>query len=85
MGDISQAELIKMLEKAAENGTNSALARLGFDTENHLDTQADMAFLRQQRRASEQVTRVIRRSLIGIAVTGLISLLTVGIQHALDK
>jgi len=85
MGELTEAQLAQLVEKAATKGTNNALARMGFDTENHLEAQKDMAFLRQQRQASEQVARVVRRSLIGLAVTGLISLVTVGIQHSLGK
>ncbi|MDP2548899.1 hypothetical protein [Oceanobacter sp. 4_MG-2023] len=85
MPDMNPAELTELVTNAAEQGTNNALARLGFDTNNHLETQADMAFVRQQRKASEQIGRVIRRSVIGLLVTGLISLLTVGIQQALTK
>jgi len=83
--ELNEDRLEKLVKKAAEDGTNNALARLGFDTENHLDAQKDMAFLRQQRQASEKVAVVIRHSLIGVAISGMVSLIVIGVQHALNK
>lgn len=85
MGDMNPNDLAALVESAAEKGTNRALIKLGFNPEDFQEHQRDAAFTRQQRLASEQVTKVVRRTMIGLAFTGLISLLTVGVQHALDK
>ena len=83
--ELNAESLEKLVKKAAEDGTNNALMRLGFDTENHLDAQKDMAFLRQQRQASEQVAVVVRRSLIGLFISGAVTVMVIGAQHALNK
>lgn len=83
--ELNEDRLEKLVKKAAEDGTNNALMRLGFDTENHLDAQKDMAFLRQQRQASEQVAVVVRRSLIGLFISGALTVMVIGAQHALNK
>ncbi len=83
--ELNAESLEKLVKKAAEDGTNNALMRLGFDTENHLDAQKDMAFLRQQRQASEQVAVVVRRSLIGLFISGAVTVMIIGAQHALNK
>ncbi|MCD8522567.1 MAG: hypothetical protein LRY66_06040 [Saccharospirillaceae bacterium] len=83
--ELNEDRLEKLVKKAAEDGTNNALMRLGFDTENHLDAQKDMAFLRQQRQASEQVAVVVRRSLIGLFISGAVTVMVIGAQHALNK
>ncbi|WP_221800518.1 hypothetical protein [Oceanobacter mangrovi] len=83
MPEMTPAELSDLMERAAEKGTNTALTRLGFDVENHLEAQKDQAFVRSQRKASEQISTVTRRTLIGLVITGLVSLLVVGIQHGI--
>lgn len=76
-------EDLKKIEEASERGIKNALTQLGFDTESPLESQKDMAFIRQQRQGSEQVSRIVRRTFIAAAIMGAISAVMVGIKDAL--
>lgn len=79
------AELQRLVEEAAEKGAHRALVSMGLNPANPMQMQEDFAFLRKQRQASEQIGRHVKISIITVAVSGLISLLVLGLQQAIHK
>ncbi len=82
---MEHAELQKLVEEAAAKGTERALIQMGLNPADPIQLQEDFAFLRKQRQASEQIGRHVKISLITVAVSGLISLLVLGLQQAINK
>ncbi|WP_286718698.1 hypothetical protein [Thalassolituus sp. UBA2009] len=76
-------ELQRLVREAAEAGTENVLLRLGLDASEPLKVQKDFAYMRQQRETSEKIGGFIRSSLITIALTGLASVLVMGVKEAL--
>jgi hypothetical protein len=59
------------------------LEALGADVARPHETQADFAFLRRQRRGSEELGRWGRRAVLGAAFSGLVWFLIEGFRAAL--
>lgn len=76
-------ELQKLVQDAAEKGTETALLKLGLDSNNPLEMQKDLAFLRSQRQASENIGKNIRRFVLSMALTGLLTMAWLGFQAAI--
>lgn len=80
--DDQQIQTIKSaVAEASADGIKQTLISLGFDVKNPLELQKDLAHLREQRIAREQITTAARRTLLAAALTGLISLVVLGIKH----
>jgi len=84
-GPMDKDELQALVQSAAEEGTKKAFMSMGLNTEDAIETQKDMAFLRGQRTATEQMGRTIRTAVLITLVTGGIGLLWVGFQFAVHK
>jgi hypothetical protein len=83
MQDLSIADLREMIKQAGEDGNQSALMRVGIDLNDSINVQRDLAFSRKQREASEKITMHARFVLIAFALSGLGSVLFLGIKEAL--
>ncbi|MET4696104.1 hypothetical protein [Endozoicomonas lisbonensis] len=81
---ISKDEAQRIAKQAAHEAVSELLLRLGIDV-NDADEirsmQADLIYIRQQRKAAEQVGANVRRVALGAFVTGLISLVITGITQ----
>ncbi len=74
------SEITKAIEASAEKGIKKALLALGVDVHNPLEVQKDLAFARQQREASETIQRFAKRTVIGIFITSLSSVIWLGLK-----
>lgn len=70
-------------EAAAKKAVDKALLSLGVDLEKPLEAQQDFAFLRNQRQASETISKTIKVALILAMVSGAISLLVIGFKFSI--
>ncbi len=82
---IPEDKLRKMMEEAAEEGTRRAFLSMGMNINDPIETQKDMAYVRLQRLASEQMGKVVRRTVLAILLTGICSAAWVGFQFAVHK
>ncbi len=87
---VTKDQAIAIAEAAAKEAAREAvrdmLLALGLDVEDAdgiIRHQVDFAWLRRQRQASEQIAHWSRRTLIGLAVSGALGLLWLGLQEAL--
>jgi hypothetical protein len=80
---LSQAELREIIRETSEQTLTRTLKTYGFDTENPLDQQADNQYTRRARKGSEQVATWIKRTTVGLAVTGGLWMLWEGLKAAL--
>lgn len=67
-------------EAAAKKAVDNALRSLGVDLDKPLETQQDFAFLRNQRRASEDVGKATKLALILALISGVLGLLVIGFK-----
>ncbi|MFA0810849.1 hypothetical protein [Microbulbifer epialgicus] len=84
MANLSEQEAEAIAKRAAREATEETLQKLGMDTENVFETQKDLAHLRRQRLASDQVEALGKRILLGIFITGLVGTLVAGLKVALN-
>jgi hypothetical protein len=78
-----EAELIA--ERASKKALHEAMQKFGINPDEPIEMQKDMAHLRQQREASEQVGAWTKRALISAFVTGLITTVFIGIKTYLGQ
>jgi 2-iminoacetate synthase ThiH len=83
MQPLPPEELQRLVQEAAERGTKQALVQMGMNMDEPIEAQKDMAFLRAQRKASENMGTVIRRTVLVAALTGLLTIAWLGIQAAI--
>ncbi|WP_282609476.1 hypothetical protein [Pelagibius sp. Alg239-R121] len=67
---------------AAREAVERTFVKMGLDTRDPREAQADMAYLRSQRRASERVGMALRIAIYTTAITGLLSMLWIGFKQA---
>lgn len=72
-------------EEAAARATERTLKMLGLDAANPLDSQADMAYVRKQRLASEKISAGVRWAIISAFLSGAAATLWVGLKAALTN
>ena len=81
---ISKGEAERIAKQAAHEAVSELLLRLGIDV-NDADEiramQADLIYIRQQRKAAEQLGTNARRFVLGAFVTGVISLIITGLTQ----
>jgi hypothetical protein len=85
VSELSRQELEQIASNAADKAVNDVLVKLGLDSANVHESQADFAHLRKQRRAYEQVTTVTTRVVITALVTGFLAALWMGFKEVLHK
>ena len=78
-------EIREIAHEAAEHAVQEVFLRYGIDAGKPLEVQKDFAYLRQQRAAAEAVGPVVKRTVIGLAVTGAVALLLIGVQNWLAR
>jgi hypothetical protein len=59
------------------------LATHGFDVKNPHESQADMHYVRSQRKASEKIADWVKNSAIVVVVTALLGVLWIGVKSAI--
>ena len=82
---MNRDEVREIAHDAAEHAVQEVFLRYGIDAGNPIEVQKDFAYLRQQRSAAEAVGPVVKRTLIGLAVTGLLALLVIGFQNWIGR
>lgn len=80
MTDVTEQQLQAMAETIAKKTVEELFIKLGLDVTDVRASQADFAHLRKQRMASEQIGKLAARTLITLSVTGLFSMLLLGIR-----
>ncbi len=78
-------ELQRLVKAAAEEGTKQALTQMGMNMDEPIEAQKDMAFLRAQRKASEQVGTIIRRTVLVALISGALTVGWLGFQAAIHN
>ena len=78
-------EIRDIAHEAAEHAVQEVFLRYGIDAGKPLEVQKDFAYLRQQRSGAEAVGLVVKRTVIGLAVTGALALLLIGVQNWLAR
>lgn len=68
------------LKRIVRDSVHETLASLGFTPDEPHAMQADMLYVRKAREGSDELIRVIRRSAVTIAASGLIYALVAGIK-----
>lgn len=76
-------KLQKLVQDAAEKGTENALLKLGLDTSDPISMQKDLAFLRSQRETNENIGRNLRRVVLTALVSGVLTMVWLGFQQAI--
>lgn len=77
------AQLQKMIKQAVKEGNESAFMKIGIDLNDSINVQRDLAFSRKQREISEKITMHGRMVFMGLFLTGLGSVVFIGIKEAL--
>ena len=77
MDEISARVIIK-------EAVEQTLERLGFTVDEPTRLQADMMYLRKAREGNEEMQKWIRRTAIGVFVTGLLYSLWQGIKQSVN-
>jgi hypothetical protein len=85
MSEFTKQELETVVQDASERATEHVLEKLGIDVSEPFEFQKDMAFVRSQRESSEQVGLWVKRGVITAAISGVLSLVWVGIQQTFNK
>ena len=85
MSELTKQELEAIAAAGAEKAVNNVLQKLGIDPDNFRESQADFAHLRKQRLASEQIGKLATRALITIFLTGLCSVIVLGLKEFFNK
>lgn len=71
------------LKKIVRESVHETLASLGFTPDEPHAMQADMLYVRKAREGSDELLRMVRRSAVMVAVSGMIYALIEGIKLSL--
>lgn len=71
------------LKKIVRDSVHETLASLGFTPDEPHAMQADMLYVRKAREGSDELLRILRRSALTIAISGLAFTLIEGIKISL--
>lgn len=78
-----QAEFLEQVRKASKEaskeGMKEFLLSMGFDTQNPIEMQKDLAHLRDSRTAREQTAKMAKRSVITLVVGGAVTIFLLGV------
>lgn len=83
MGDerlMTKAEIKELIRDTVREAVPDALERVGFDTSRPMETQRDLAFLRDLRGANDSVKRHGLFVVIGILLSAAASLVWIGLR-----
>ena len=76
---VTRGEIRQIADRAADRAVERAMDRLGVDRGDHLETQADLHFLRALRKAQQRIGSRIVNTIVYILVTSMVGLLVLGI------
>jgi hypothetical protein len=76
-------ELERVVAKSSEKGITNALVKLGIDINDPIETQKDLAFIREQRLTREHISKFTKGAVITTVFSGLVSLVVLGITKAM--
>lgn len=71
----------KEIQTAVEKGVTNAFKNMGMDVSNPRLMQEDLIYLRKSREGSEIISKTMKRTAIGVAITGGMYALYEGIKH----
>ncbi|WP_299580934.1 hypothetical protein [uncultured Microbulbifer sp.] len=83
MANLTEQQAEELARKTAHQAVEEVLQKLGVDVANVLEMQKDLAHLRQQRKAAEQVGVWTRRIFLGIFITSVCATLWAGFLSGL--
>ncbi len=84
MNDQEIKELIRQVRDAAEEGVTAALERVGINSDDPLEVQRDMAFVRDWRTATASIKRKSLLAGVGVLVAGSLGVLWLGVKELLS-
>ncbi len=73
----------KALRAIIEETVTKTLERIGFTIDTPNAIQADMIYIRKAREGSEEITKWVRRTTVGVAMSGVLFSLWQGIKLGL--
>jgi len=80
---MTREEAQGIAKQAAREAVKETFVSMGLDTQDPKEAQADMAFLRKQRKASDRIGWALRMAVYTTVATGLLSMLWVGFKEVL--
>ena len=82
---MNQDEAREIAIAAAREAVERTFVKMGLDTRDPREAQADMAYLRSQRRASERVGYALKTAVYTTVITGVLSMLWIGFKQAFSQ
>jgi hypothetical protein len=82
---MSPSEAQAIAAAAAREAVELTFVKMGLDVRDPREAQADMAYLRAQRKASERVGMALKIAFYTTAITGLLSMLWIGFRQAFSQ
>lgn len=77
--------LREAIREAVREGIEEALTKYGIDTTDPTAVQADMIYLRKSRTGSDEVAKWIKRSVITVAISGMLLALWQGMKTLITQ
>lgn len=82
---MNDGDLERVVAIAAKKAVEEVIERMGLDVSNVRESQSDFAYLRKQRLASEQITRLALRTVISVFLTGVCAVFVLGIKEYFNQ
>lgn len=82
---MNQDDAREIAVAAAREAVERTFEKMGLDTRDPREAQADMAYLRAQRRASERVGSALKAAVYTTVITGVLSMLWIGFRQAFTQ
>lgn len=82
---LSKIELQKVVREAVDEGVEQALKSLGLDTQKPLETQRDMAFLRDMRTGTQSFSAKAIFLAVAAAIVAVMGWAWIGYAQAVHK
>lgn len=79
----SSLPTLEDFRRAIREEMTDVLSNHGFDVQNPHEVQADMHYIRKQRKASEKIADWVKNSAIVVLITALLGVLWLGIKQAI--
>lgn len=73
----------EITRKIVHEAVQETLRGLGFNTRSPHEMQADLIYLNKMRKGSEEMTRLVRKSIIAVAIPSMLYLLWEVLKQAL--
>lgn len=82
---MNQDDAREIAVAAAREAVERTFEKMGLNTRDPREAQADMAYLRAQRRASERVGSALKAAIYTTVITGVLSMLWIGFKQAFTQ